>query len=51
MNPMNISDKSRKKRIHSVLPGFKSRFLSEPLPERLQSLEISRALWLVKFAG
>jgi hypothetical protein len=37
-------------RIDSVLPGFKSHFL-QAASERLQSLENSRALWLVNFPG
>jgi hypothetical protein len=36
---------------HPVSFRYKSNFPSEPLPERLKSLEISRALWLVKFPG
>jgi len=30
---------------------FKSNIPPEPLPERLHSAKISRALWLVRFSG
>jgi hypothetical protein len=40
-----------KKKAHTLFWLISNPFHSEPLPERLYSLQISKAFWLLRFAG